>query len=87
MSRHFALELAPLKIRVNVVSPGAVLTDAWDTLPNRESRLAERIKRSPNKRLTTPEEVAHVVQFLCTQASSGVNGHTLVVDGGERIVE
>jgi NAD(P)-dependent dehydrogenase (short-subunit alcohol dehydrogenase family) len=87
LSRHLALELAERKIRVNVVSPGAVLTEAWNILPNREERLKERISRSPNRRLTTGEEVAWAVHFLLSDASSGISGHTLVVDGGERIVE
>jgi enoyl-[acyl-carrier protein] reductase III len=87
LSRHLAVELADKKIRVNILSPGAVMTDAWGVLPNREERLNERIRRSPNKRLTTVDEVAWAAQFLCSDASSGVNGHTLVVDGGEKIVE
>ncbi len=87
LSKHLALELADKKIRVNVLSPGAVMTDAWGVLPNREERLNERIRRSPNKRLTTVDEVAWAAQFLCSDASSGINGHTLVVDGGEKIVE
>lgn len=87
LSRHFALELAVKKIRVNILSPGSVLTDSWERLPHREERLSERIHRSPNKRLTTADEVAWAAHFLCSDASSGINGHTLVVDGGERIVE
>ena len=47
-----------------------------------EAKLAEAAKRSPLGRLVTPEEVAQAAQFLCSPASSGVNGHTLVVDGG-----
>jgi NAD(P)-dependent dehydrogenase (short-subunit alcohol dehydrogenase family) len=41
--------------------------------------------RSPRGRLTTPEEVAYAAHFLCCDASVGLNGHTLVVDGGQRI--
>jgi enoyl-[acyl-carrier protein] reductase III len=85
--RHMAVELSENKIRANSISPGAVLTDAWDILPDREKRLEERKRRSPYHRLTTPEEVACAAQFLCSDASAGINGHTLVVDGGERIVE
>jgi enoyl-[acyl-carrier protein] reductase III len=87
LSRHLAVELAPRNIRVNILSPGTVLTDAWNAMPHREERLSERIRRSPNQRLTTVEEVAWAAQFLCSDASAGINGHTLYVDGGERIVE
>jgi NAD(P)-dependent dehydrogenase (short-subunit alcohol dehydrogenase family) len=48
-------------------------------------RVREAARRSPRGRLTTPEEVALAAHFLCSDASAGLNGHTLVVDGGERI--
>lgn len=87
LSRHLAVELGSKNIRVNILSPGAVVTDSWKALPDREERLSERVRRSPNGRLTTLDEVAWAAHFLCSDASSGINGHTLVVDGGERIVE
>jgi enoyl-[acyl-carrier protein] reductase III len=85
LSRHLALELAPRGVRVNVLSPGSVLTEAWDAFPDKEARLREAAERSPAGRLTTPEEVALAAHFLCCDASAGLNGHTLVVDGGQRI--
>jgi len=84
--RHFAAELAPRGIRVNALAAGTVLTDAWKVLPEAESRLAKDERRSPLGRLNTAEEVAAAAQFLCSKAASGVVGHTLVVDGGLRIV-
>ncbi len=86
MVRHLAAELGPRGIRVNAIAPGTVLTDAWNVLPDRDQRLAEAARRSPTGRLVTLEEVAHGAQFLCSDAAGGVNGHTLVVDGGARIV-
>jgi enoyl-[acyl-carrier protein] reductase III len=85
LCRHLALELAPRGVRVNVLSPGSVLTQAWDAFPDKDERLQEALARSPRGRLTTPEEVAYAAHFLCSDASSGLNGHTLVVDGGQRI--
>jgi enoyl-[acyl-carrier protein] reductase III len=87
MARHLAAELAPRGIRVNVLSPGSVATHAWDSFPDREERLAEALRRSPLGRLVSVEEVACAAQFLCSAASRGIVGHTLVVDGGARIVE
>jgi len=84
-ARHLAVELAPRGIRVNSLSPGSVLTEAWDAFPNREERLEETIRRSPLGRLTTPEEVASAAQFLCSDAAAAIIGHTLVVDGGKGI--
>jgi enoyl-[acyl-carrier protein] reductase III len=85
LCRHLAIELAPRGIRVNVLSPGSVVTDAWKAFPERDARLREALERSPRGRLTTVEEVACAAHFLCSDASSGLNGHTLVVDGGQRI--
>jgi enoyl-[acyl-carrier protein] reductase III len=85
--RHLAVELAPRGIRVNALAPGSVRTDAWKALPDADVRLAEAVRRSPRGRLTTLEEVAWAAQFLCSEAASGVSGHTLVVDGGFRVRE
>lgn len=87
VARHFAAELAPKGIRVNILSPGSVLTDAWKSMPEAEQRISETIRRTPNGRLTKAEEVAWAAQFLCSDASSGMIGHTLVVDGGAAIME
>ena len=82
LARHLAAELAPRGIRVNILTAGAVITDAWKAMPDSEARIAEAIRRTPVGRLVTPEEVAYAAQFLCSDAASGINGHTLVVDGG-----
>lgn len=86
LARHLAVELAPRGIRVNVVAPGPVNTEVWKAIPDRETRLAQAVSRSPIGRLVTPMEVAQVVRFLCSSAASGVNGHTLAVDGGAGII-
>ena len=86
MARHFAVELAPRGVRVNTLSAGAVLTDAWKALPDAERRLSEAASRSPLGRLTSVEEIAAAAQFLCSPAACGIVGQTLTVDGGIGIV-
>jgi enoyl-[acyl-carrier protein] reductase III len=86
LARHLAVELAPRGIRVNILTAGAVLTDAWKAMPNSEARIAETIRRTPAGRLVTAEEVAYGAQFLCSEAATGIIGHTLVLDGGMGIV-
>lgn len=86
LARHLALELAPRGIRVNILTAGAVLTDAWKAIPEGEARIAESIRRTPAGRLVTAEEVAYGAQFLCSEAASGIIGQTLVLDGGTGIV-
>lgn len=85
LARHMAVELAPQGIRVNVLCPGAVATDAWRAMPNREERLSAALAKTPAGALATPEDVAQVAQFLCSDAARAVVGHTLVVDGGAGI--
>jgi NAD(P)-dependent dehydrogenase (short-subunit alcohol dehydrogenase family) len=86
LARHLAVELGGRGIRVNILSPGSVFTEAWNVMPDKERRLVEAGRRTPLGRLVTLEEIARTAQFLCSDASSGVVGHTLVVDGGARIV-
>jgi enoyl-[acyl-carrier protein] reductase III len=86
LARHFAAELAPVGIRVNILTAGAVLTDAWKAMPNSESRVAETIRRTPTGRLVTAEEVAFGAQFLCSDAAAGVVGQRLIIDGGAGIM-
>jgi NAD(P)-dependent dehydrogenase (short-subunit alcohol dehydrogenase family) len=86
LARHLAVELAPNGIRVNILTAGAVLTDAWKAIPNSEERIAETARRTPLGRLVSPDEVASCAQFLCSNAASGIIGHTLVIDGGSGIL-
>ena len=44
LARHLAVELAPRGIRINMLTAGAVLTDAWKVLPDAENRIAEAIQ-------------------------------------------
>jgi len=82
LSRHLAVELAPRGIRVNILSPGAVRTQAWEAMPDAERRLDALTHKTPLGRLASPEDVAAAAHFLLSDAASAVTGQTLVVDGG-----
>lgn len=86
MSRHLATELGPRGIRVNVISAGAVDTDALKHFPNREELLSSTLARTPLGRMLEPEDVAQAVLFLASDLSSMVTGSTLFVDGGYNVV-
>lgn len=84
LTRYLSVELAPLGINVNGVSPGLVATDALqyiDALSD-GSVLPRTAKATPAGRLVTPEDVAGVVAFLCSPEAEMIRGQIIVVDGG-----
>lgn len=85
LCRQMAAEWAPNGIGVNLVSPGLLETDTLAAMDRADERVDREKKSSPLGRLVGLEEVASVVHFLCSQASAGMVGQTLVVDGGKRI--
>lgn len=86
LARHLATELGPRGIRVNVVSAGAVDTDALKHFPNREELLSSTLAKTPLGRILEPGDVARAVLFLVSDLSAMVTGSTLFVDGGYNIV-
>lgn len=83
--RHLAVELGEKKINVNTVSAGAVDTDALKKFPNRDEILTTALERTPMGRLTTPDDVADVALFLCSQFATMIQGQVITVDGGYAI--
>jgi enoyl-[acyl-carrier protein] reductase III len=84
--RYLAVELAPHGIICNAVSPGVVETEALDFFPSRELILSEGLRRIPAGRFVTPEEVARIVTWLCTEDARMIVGQTIVVDGGYELI-
>lgn len=84
LTKSAAVELAPLGLRVNSVSPGYALTDmvAEELGPDMVARMTRNFDRVPIKRMVTAEEVANAVVFLASPLASGVTGADLIVDGG-----
>jgi glucose 1-dehydrogenase len=82
LMRNLAMELAPYRINVNNIAPGAIAT------PINKSVLADAVARKnaeseiPWGRFGTPAEVAAVAAFLASADSEYVTGSTYYVDGG-----
>jgi len=83
--RHLAVELGPKGILVNTISAGVVDTDALKKFPNRDEIIGVSLERTPLRRLTTPEDVADLALFLCSDLSKMIHGQVVVVDGGYAI--
>lgn len=84
-SRVAAIELAPHGILVNTVGPGLIDTQPRPLPPRMADALSTRIPKLPLARAGDPEEVANVVLFLASDASSYVTGAVYGVDGGAGI--
>ena len=79
LTREMAADFGPLGVRVNAISPGEIDTSILS--PGTE-KLVEQI---PQRRLGRPDEVAKAIYFLCTEASSYVNGAELHINGGQHV--
>lgn len=82
MMKSIAQELAPHKIRVNGIAPGAIETqintEAWST----PEALADLLKLIPYNRVGMPNDIGKAVVWLASDDSDYVTGTTLFVDGG-----
>jgi NAD(P)-dependent dehydrogenase (short-subunit alcohol dehydrogenase family) len=79
LTREMAADFGPLGVRVNAISPGEI--DTAILSPGTEKLVAA----IPQRRLGTPDEVAKAIYFLCTDASSYVNGAELHINGGQHV--
>ena len=82
MMKSIAQEVAPYRIRVNSIAPGAIRTpinrQAWET-PEAYAKLMELV---PYKRIGEPEDIGRAAVWLASDYADYVNGVSLVVDGG-----
>jgi 2-hydroxycyclohexanecarboxyl-CoA dehydrogenase len=77
-----ALEYAP-QVRVNAVAPGMIRTGLTSVLLDGVDDMVEHYEHiTPLARVGTPEDVADVIVFLCSDAARFITGQTVVVDGG-----
>jgi len=80
LTRAAAVELGPANVNVNAVAPGFIRTERLMMLPREVIERAQ--KHSVLGRVAEPEDVAHVITFLCSDEARHITGQTIVVDGG-----
>ena len=80
MMRCMAVELGYLNIRANALIAGAIWTERWAR--QTEEQTAQRRKKYPAGRESSPEEIANAVYFLCSDQAATITGTELTVDSG-----
>jgi citronellol/citronellal dehydrogenase len=80
LTRSLAVEWSQFDIRVNAVAPGVITSSGTKQYP--PELVAASVKRTPQQRAGTVEEVAHSILYLASPAALFVTGATLYIDGG-----
>ncbi len=83
LSKSLAKELGKFNVNVNVVAPGMVLTEMAEKIPAEFTATA--MNETVLGRFATPEDVAHLVAFLCSDVSRHITGEVIKIDGGQYI--
>lgn len=82
-TKNAALELAPHRIWINAIAPGAIRTPGTGAgTREADDTLRPFIEKIPMKRMGEPDEIGRVALFLASEASSYMTGSHIVVDGG-----
>ncbi len=91
MTRALAIDLARTGVTINALCPGWVETQLADEAVARiaaktgrsaDEARAQLAQMSPQRRMITPDEVAHAALMLCEHGARGIHGQTIVIDGG-----
>ena len=84
MTRALALELAPKKIRVNAIAPGATETEGTKTMGLTMETAKAMGMVMPMGRMGQPDDIARVAVFLASDQSSWLTGERITASGGQR---
>ncbi len=89
LTRAMARDLAPFGISVNAIAPGAIhtaRTEIFDQDPAHRDLVARALERIPLRRRGETDDIAAAAVFLASDEARYIQGHTLVVDGGQLLL-
>lgn len=86
LTQSIALDYAAMGVRCNCVSPGItdtpMLRQHLNSTPDPDGTLRQRVRRVPMNRAMQPDDIARAILYLSCEDSAGINGTSIVVDGG-----
>ena len=91
LTRSEAIDLAKYGVRANAISPGSVETPLLEAAVDQAAQLFSRTKdeqwqvwrsQYPTQRFTSPQEIAELALFLCSERATNITGANFVIDGG-----
>ena len=91
LTKSEAIDLAQYRIRANAISPGSVETPLLHEAVDQAAKLFNRTRdeqwevwraQYPTQRFTSPQEIAELALFLCSDRAANITGANLVIDGG-----
>lgn len=85
-TRYLAADLGPKGIRVNALSPGPIMTRAASGIGHFDDLVEDTIKRAPQRRLVSIEDVGQFAAFLASDAAKSITGNVSYVDSGFHII-
>lgn len=83
LTKSVAAELGRYDVNVNAIAPGMVMTDMATSLP--KEILDQAVEETVLGRVAEPEEIAHLVAFLCSDYARHITGEVIKIDGGQYI--
>ena len=83
LTKALAKEVGKFNVNVNAVAPGMVMTEMSEKIP--QEFIQKAIDETVLGRIATPQDVANVVVFLCTEKARHITGEVIKVDGGQYI--
>ena len=83
--RQLSIELAPSGVAVNAIQAGVTDTAALRKIPGNDTMVKNAMGANPHNRLTTPKDIADIIEMFLSYNSSWMTGNIIRVDGGEDI--
>ncbi len=85
-ARYMAVELGPHRIRVNLLSPGPVMTRAASGIEHFDALISDAVSKAPEHQLVTLDDVGAFAAFLVSDAAKAITGNIGYVDAGYHVV-